>query len=94
MSPGEGGQLTLCQARGETIARPPPQHPVLYPGSWQQVGGRSATVQPQQSPGAPEGAMRRRRVEIRQLHSSEAGEALTHLLQVHMDFYIFLFGID
>ena len=63
MSPGEGGQLTLCQARGETIARPPPQHPVLYPGSWQQVGGRSATVQPQQSPGGPEGAMRHQRWE-------------------------------
>ena len=34
----------------------------------------------------PEGAMRRRRVEIRQLHSSKAGEALTRLLQVQMDF--------
>ena len=54
----------------------------------------SAAVQPQQSPGGPEGAMRRWRVEIRQLHSSKAGEALTHLLQVQVDFYIFLFGID
>ena len=54
----------------------------------------SAVVQPQQSPGGPEGAMRRRRVEIRQLHSSEAGEALIRLLQVQVDFYIFFFGID
>ena len=53
-----------------------------------------AVVQPQQSPGGPEGAMRRRRVEIRQLHSSEAGEALIRLLQVQVDFYIFFFGID
>ena len=54
----------------------------------------SAAVQPQQSPGGPEGAMRRRRVEIRKIHSSEAGETLTRLLQVQMDFYIFFFGID
>ena len=54
----------------------------------------SAAVQPQQSPGGPEGAMRRQCVEIRQLHSSEAGEALIRLLQVQVDFYIFLFGID
>ena len=54
----------------------------------------AAAVQPQQSPGGPEGAMRRRRVEIRQLHSSEAGEALIRLLQVQVDFYIVLFGID
>ena len=53
-----------------------------------------AAVQPQQSPGGPEGAMRRRRVEIRQLHSSKAGEALTRLLQVQVDFYIFFSGID
>ena len=54
----------------------------------------SAAVQPQQSPGGPEGAMRHRRMEIRQLHSSEAGEALIRLLQVQVDFYIFFFGID
>ena len=54
----------------------------------------SAAVQPQQSPGGPEGTMRRRRVEIRQLHSSGAGEALTHLLQIQVDFYIFFSGID
>ena len=53
-----------------------------------------AAVQPQQSPGGPKGAMRRRCVEIRPLHSSEAGEALIRLLQVQVDFYIFLFGID
>ena len=56
--------------------------------------GRAAAVQPQQSPGGPEGAMRRRRMEIRQLHSSEAGEALIRLLQVQVDFYIFFSGID
>ena len=53
-----------------------------------------AAVQPQQSPGGPDGALRHQHVEIRQLHSSKAGEALTHLLQVQVDFYIFLFGID
>ena len=51
-------------------------------------------VQLQQSPGGPKGAMRRRCVEIRPLHSSEAGEALIRLLQVQVDFYIFFFGID
>ena len=55
---------------------------------------QTATVQPQQGPGVPERWVRRRRMEIRQLHSSEAGEALTRLLQVQVDFYIFLFGID
>ena len=59
-----------------------------------QVQSAGAAVQPQQSPGGPEGAMRRQRVEIRQLHSSEAGEALIRLLQVQVDFYIFFFGID
>ena len=54
----------------------------------------SAAVQPQQSPGGPEGAMRHRRMEIRQLHSSEAGEALIRLLQVQVGFYIFFSGID
>ena len=53
----------------------------------------SAAAQPQQSPRGPEGATRCRRVEIRQLHSSEAGEALIRLLQVQVDFYIFFFGI-
>ena len=53
-----------------------------------------AAVQPQQSPGGPKGAMRRRRVDIRQLHISEAGEALIRLLQVQVDFYIFFSGID
>ena len=53
-----------------------------------------AAVQPQQNPGGPEGAMRHQCMEIRQLHSSEAGEALIRLLQVQVDFYIFLFGID
>ena len=53
-----------------------------------------AAVQPQQSPGGPKGAMRRQRMEIRQLHSSEAGEALIRLLQIQVDFYIFFSGID
>ena len=67
---------------------------LLLKGPPLSLWGSPATVQPQQNSGGPEGPMRRWRVEIRQLHSSEAGEALTRLLQIQVDFYIFFYGID